>query len=643
MAATPAVRLQSRSDGETTAEDAREAETAEAALSLPSASSPLHLRDLHVRPKVIAQWLPIAAKQRARQRRQQSRQQQSGTEALPADDDLPHPLHRVLFPLLSSYRDVVFPSVSPASRISVVQCYCLHVVNHVVKSRERVLRHSAKLSEWRRRQEEREEQEREERRRQREEDRRNNIPKQKRRRQVHGKDLDSNPPAAAPLPPPPSPPEYRDQGFTRCKALILLPYANAAYTVISTILSLLPAASTQTVVNRKRFLHEFAPDPDVASPDASRPADYRALFTGQLNDAFRIGISVGNSSVRLYSHFHASDIVVASPLGLRVITQEAAAAGEKKSAAAAAADFLSSVELLVIDGADVLSMQNWAHVDAVLPLLNRLPVSDNADHPTDFSRVREYLLNGHSALYRQTLVFSRILNSDVAHLARHALHNYSGLLLFRPSYAGQLQSVRLSAASHRQIFQRFSASYLTQHDDRYAAFIDDILPAFRRAHEADRHTLVFVPSYLDFVRLRNHFQARHLSYAAISEYSKPADLSRNRSNFFHGRVSFLLMTERFHFYRRYAIRGIRHLIFYQLPQTPDFYAEIVNMMAGERAGAAAGRGGKAGGEEAEAGPATRGLVVSLYCEFDGRELERVVGSQRALRMLEGDKQTFMFS
>ena len=48
--------------------------------------------------------------------------------------------------------------------------------------------------------------------------------------------------------------------------------------------------------------------------------------------------------------------------------------------------------------------------------------------------------------------------------------------------------------------------------------------------------------------------------------------------FFHGKRHILLYTERFHFFRRYRIKGIRHVIFYGLPLYPQIYSEIMNLM-----------------------------------------------------------------
>lgn len=59
--------------------------------------------------------------------------------------------------------------------------------------------------------------------------------------------------------------------------------------------------------------------------------------------------------MRLYSPFYSSDIIIASPLGLRTLI---GVDGDTQRDF----DFLSSVELLVLEQSDVFLMQNWEHV-----------------------------------------------------------------------------------------------------------------------------------------------------------------------------------------------------------------------------------------------------------------------------------------
>jgi U3 small nucleolar RNA-associated protein 25 len=84
----------------------------------------------------------------------------------------------------------------------------------------------------------------------------------------------------------------------------------------------------------------------------------------------------------------------------------------------------------------------------------------------------------------------------------------------------------------------------------------------------------------------------------------------------------MLTTGRFHFFRRYRVRGVRSLIFYNLPEHPYFYSQVMNYMKDDEEGA----------------PAS----VALYTKYDAMALERIVGSDRYKKMIAGQKDTFLF-
>jgi U3 small nucleolar RNA-associated protein 25 len=100
-----------------------------------------------------------------------------------------------------------------------------------------------------------------------------------------------------------------------------------------------------------------------------------------------LGIRITRGQIKLFADFLQSDIIVASPVALATkLAEDAAAAAERAAAgsskgrgkgkggqaataaaggAAAAggeADFLSSIEVCVVERADVMLMQNWQHV-----------------------------------------------------------------------------------------------------------------------------------------------------------------------------------------------------------------------------------------------------------------------------------------
>lgn len=166
----------------------------------------------------------------------------------------------------------------------------------------------------------------------------------------------------------------------------MVPFRGGALKIVQTLISLLESKGKKIVVNnKKRFKEEFGEDEDDKPSNLQRPDDYQAVFSGNVDDHFRIGkvrrtavkpitdsflsfmftallsfipppgISIVRSSIRLYSPFYSSDIIIASPLGLRTVL---GAEGESKRDF----DFLSSIELLVLDQADVFLMQNWEHV-----------------------------------------------------------------------------------------------------------------------------------------------------------------------------------------------------------------------------------------------------------------------------------------
>ena len=45
-------------------------------------------------------------------------------------------------------------------------------------------------------------------------------------------------------------------------------------------------------------------------------------------------------------------------------------------------------------------------------------------------------------------------------------------------------------------------------------------------------------------------------------------MAKARDEFYHNEKHFMLYTERAHFYKRFSLKGIRHLVFFQPPMYP---------------------------------------------------------------------------
>ncbi|KAL2306006.1 hypothetical protein Nmel_003905 [Mimus melanotis] len=474
------------------------------------------------------------------------------------------PLQRELFCIMNSYRDLFYPERNALTNGEEIRhAYCLHALNHVLKANAQVLSNNAK-----------------------------------RRDRKPGTDTD----------------DHRDQGLTRPKVLMIVPFRECALRIVHIFISLLEVNDKKKidVSNKKRFKGEFGSDPEEKPPNLKRPEDYEAVFAGNIDDHFRIGVAILQKSMRLYAPFYSSDIIIASPLGIRTVI---GAEGEKKRDF----DFLSSIEILIIDQADIYLMQNWEHVLHLMKHINLLPLDS---HGVDFSRVRMLNLNNWSKYYRQTLLFSALQDPQINSVFNKHCFNYTGQVAVRNvPLTGSISHVVVQLP---HVFRRLEADSVTSViDARFQFFIDKVLPEYRDAIMS--HTLIYIPSYFDYVRLRNYFKKEDLNFTHICEYTKKAAVCRARRFFLKGEKQFLLFTERFHFYKRYTIKGIRNLIFYELPTYSHFYSEICNMLKAR-----------------DSGVDPTWTCTVLYSKYDAQKLAAVVGIDRTAQMLQSKKNVHLF-
>lgn len=183
------------------------------------------------------------------------------------------------------------------------------------------------------------------------------------------------------------PDDVRDQGFTRPSTLVLVPFRNSALAFLQAFLDHFTASISQTgdgepkksqeaqAHHYSRFISQYSLPPDAVDKLATAepgtyPPDHVQTFSGNIDDNFKIGVKLTKKSVRLFEAFYGADLIVASPLGLRLaIEKEGQVVAACLSPISMAnhvlrsnADFLSSIEIVVVDQIDALLMQNWDHV-----------------------------------------------------------------------------------------------------------------------------------------------------------------------------------------------------------------------------------------------------------------------------------------
>jgi len=151
------------------------------------------------------------------------------------------------FSLIHNYYDIYYPNRTNTNDVGEQLRFviCLHLINHVLKTRSRILSHNSKLKE--------------------------------------NPDLD-----------------YHDQGFTRPKILIIVPFRESVRRIIDCFENLLLTIddSEKTdqiqISHRKRFKEEYGGgEIDNQENDGKfqrTSNEYNEIFTGNIDDHFRLGI-----------------------------------------------------------------------------------------------------------------------------------------------------------------------------------------------------------------------------------------------------------------------------------------------------------------------------------------------------------------
>lgn len=140
----------------------------------------------------------------------------------------------------------------------------------------------------------------------------------------------------------------------------------------------------------------------------------------------------------------------------------------------------------------------------------------------------------------------------------------------------------------------------------------------------DGEFLIVCSSYLDFIRLKNHFEEGREDYSGLSEYT---DNTRTTlQQFKKQNLRFLLYTERHFYFNGISPKDfpVNHVIFYTLPENAFMYTSFAAKCIAKRKFYAPCK------------------MISIFSKFDALKLERLLGTKKSVSLIQSKltKHTF---
>lgn len=79
----------------------------------------------------------------------------------------------------------------------------------------------------------------------------------------------------------------------------MVPFKDAAYRVVKTIMEILVPKEAGQVVNKNRFEDEFTGGELLLPRKNPKPEDYELMFSGNTEDSFLLGMSVTKKTLKV--------------------------------------------------------------------------------------------------------------------------------------------------------------------------------------------------------------------------------------------------------------------------------------------------------------------------------------------------------
>ncbi|XBW35158.1 hypothetical protein QEN19_000721 [Hanseniaspora menglaensis] len=552
---------------------------------------------------------------------------------------------------INQYKDLLYTYQDHKFEKEYRDIYTMHILNHLFKTRDRILKNNYRLS-------------------------------QKNDDNKEGDVVDEGDDS------------FKDQGYNRTKCMIVLPTRQACYEVLSTLIE---KSGIDQVDKINKFKDQFNIDDDDYSLDklSSKDDDFKHLFKGNTNDFFIVGVKVTRKTLKLYSALDSSDLVLCSPLGMKLLlesyskpkhdpsknddgddetkklNEQLGIKGKKSNKFQKGSkgkkntdDFLSSLEIVVLDQFQTFEFQNASNVINIMKTnLNNLPQEQTSD--MDFGRIKYYYLDNLQYLFRQTLIFTKNLTVNSNLIFNNYCFNRSGkfknLIRVNDLKSTVLNSLTLYKNMLNLKFQRFEPSkdpqqmIISEPDFRFKFFVSSILPNLIKNETSG--VLIYIPEYTDFLRLKNYIgKNTSLLVDDLNEYSSVPKITKTR-NFFKltseksptvrgsKKINVLLYTERLHYYRKYDIKGIKQLIFYKPPSDFKYFQDFMKMMIKYNLNFNKNFGNDLNSDDSDHGDDVimEDLVVRcIYSKFDSLCMNKLVGNKNLGILMSGSNDVYEF-
>ena len=358
----------------------------------------------------------------------------------------------------------------------------------------------------------------------------------------------------------------KDQGFTSPKVLILVPYKKHARIILEELINIFSNNNWKGITNKKKFKDEYSE-------------------FDSMDDCFRMGINISffENKMKLYSPFDESDIILASPLGLKLATPSD---NDKTFKNNKVYDFLSSIEIFLMDFSEVFIYQNMEHLNEILSFINKPP--KNNQNIVDINRIKEVYANNYGEYLRQNIIISHFKCLDIDVSINDISKNINGKILFDGPYENQTELIKKEFSEKYNYMNsknyeiRYEFKILRDlkgeddFDEKFNYFTKNIWQNLYESFE--KHTIIFISSTFDYLRLKSFFKQKSKSVCYISEDTDKKDWQRNRLYFENGKYKFLLYNERAHVYKKINLKFAKNIFFYSLPEDPKIFNDLIHLI-----------------------------------------------------------------